>query len=147
MLAALPRPALADALTVTFPTLEADVQTEQIGEQDGQLGVPLDPDKLGVYQVEGNLLLVGHVDWAGQRRTLWFARSFEGGEPIWLSDGRTYHVAWSKTVSVDADESEWADAVAPADDVLTLITCTGPFSRSRHMYLDRLLIRAERDLP
>jgi hypothetical protein len=43
------------------------------------------------------------------------------------------------------DSAGWADVFAPADDVLTLITCGGPFSRSRHEYLDRTVIRAVRD--
>lgn len=145
VVAALPGLVLADPLTVTFPTLGVDVQTEDLGVDAGQLGVPLDPDHLGVYQLDGNMLLVGHLDWAGKRRILAAVRSFEPGAPIWLSDGRTYHVAWSKTVPVDGDQSDWEAAVAPADDVLTLVTCTGPFSVSRHEYLERSVIRAVRD--
>ena len=91
------------------------------------------------------MLVVGHVDWAGERRVLADVRSFEPGEPIWLSDGRTYHVAWSKTLPIDADQNEWTAAFAPADDVLTLVTCSGPFSISRHEYLERIVIRAVRD--
>jgi hypothetical protein len=145
MLAAAPGLALADPLTVTFPTLGMQAQTEDIGVLDGQLGVPHDPDDLGAYEVPGNLLLVGHLDWAGKRRLLAFVRSFQGGEPIQLSDGRTYHVAWSEQVPVDDSSDAWSQAVAPADDVLTLITCDGPFSLSRHMYLDRFILRAVRD--
>jgi hypothetical protein len=145
ILAALPPQTLADSLTLEFPTLGVEAQTEAIDVQDGQLGVPVDPDRLGVYQVEGNMLIVGHVDWAGQRRILADVRSFRLGEPIWLSDGRTYHVAWSKTLPIDADQNEWAAAFAPADDVLTLVTCSGPFSLSRHEYLERTAIRAVRD--
>ena len=145
ILAVAPGLVLADPLTVTFPTLGVEAQTEQVEVLDGQLEAPADPDNLGVYQLQGNLVMVGHVDWAGQPRALSFARSFQGGEPIELSDGRTYHVVWSKTLSVDDDQGEWAEAVAPADDVLTLVTCTGPFSRSRQMYLERIVIRAVRD--
>jgi hypothetical protein len=145
MLAALPALGLADPLTVTFPTLGVEAHTEQLGVDYGQLGVPLDPDNLGVYQLDGNLVIVGHLDWAGQRRILAAVRAFEPGEPIWLSDGRTYHVAWSKTLPIDGDQRDWADAVAPADDVLTLVTCSGPFSQSRHDYLERIVIRAVRD--
>ena len=28
--------------------------------------------------------------------------SFHGGEPIWLSDGRTYHVVWTRTLPAGA---------------------------------------------
>ncbi len=145
ILAALPAPTLADPLTVEFPSLGAEAQTEPVDVQDGQLGVPDDPDRLGVYQLDGNMLVVGHVDWAGQRRLFADVRSFQPGEPIWLSDGRTYHVAWSKTLPIDADDAEWTAAFAPADDVLTLVTCSGPFSISRHEYLERIVIRAVRD--
>lgn len=138
---------VAAPLTVTFPTLGVEAQTEPLALDDGQLGVPLDPDHLGVYQLDGNMLLVGHLDWAGRRRVLAAVRAFQPGEPVWLSDGRTYHVAWSKTLPIDGDQSDWADAVAPApaDDVLTFVTCTGPFSLSRHEYLERSVIRAVRD--
>ncbi len=54
-------------------------------------------------------------------------------------------VNWSEVIPIDSDGTQWVDAVAPADDVLTLVTCTGPFSQSRHEYLDRTVIRAERD--
>jgi hypothetical protein len=145
IVAALPALVLADPLTVTFPTLGVEAQTEWLGVDAGQLGVPVDPDSLGMYQLDGNLLLVGHLDWAGQRRVLAAVRAFQPGAPIWLSDGRTYHVAWSKTLPIDGDQSEWTDAVAAADDVLTLVTCTGPFSQSRHEYLERSVIRAVRD--
>jgi len=145
ILAALPLPTLAEPLTLEFPTLGVEAQTEAIDVQDGQLGVPVDPDRLGVYEVDGNMLIVGHVDWAGERRVLADVRSFQPGEPIWLSDGRTYHIAWSKTLPIDADQSEWTAAFAPADDVLTLVTCSGPFSVSRHEYLERTVLRAVRD--
>jgi len=145
ILTALPSPTHGESLTLEFPTLGVEAQTEAIDVQDGQLGVPVDPDRLGVYQVDGNMLIVGHVDWAGQRRVLADVRSFQLGEPIWLSDGRMYHVAWSKTLRVDADQNEWSAAFAPADDVLTLVTCSGPFSLSRHEYLERTVIRAARD--
>ena len=49
VLTALPQPGLADPLTVRFPTLGVEAQTEAIDVQDGQLGVPVDPDRLGVY--------------------------------------------------------------------------------------------------
>ncbi len=145
ILAALRLPVLADPLTLEFPTLGVEAQTEAIDVHDGQLGVPVDPDRLGVYQLDGNMLVVGHLDWAGQRRVLADVRSFQPGEPIWLSDGRTYHVVWSETLPIDADQDEWTEALAPADDVLTLVTCTGPFSLSRHEYLERIVIRAVRD--
>lgn len=145
ILAALPLPTRADPLTLEFPTLGVEAQTEGIDVQNGQLGVPVDPDRLGVYPVDGNMLIVGHVDWAGQRRVLADVRSFQPGEPIWLSDGRKYHISWSKTLPIDADSSEWTAAFAPADDVLTLVTCSGPFSLSRHEYLERIVLRAERD--
>jgi hypothetical protein len=145
ILAALPAPTLADPLKLEFPSLGAEAQTEAITVQDGQLGVPDDPDHLGVYELDGNMLVVGHVDWAGERRLFADVRLFQPGEPIWLSDGRTYHVAWTKTLPLDADETEWAAAFAPADDVLTLVTCSGPFSISRREYLERIVIRAVRD--
>jgi hypothetical protein len=146
-LAMLPGTALADPLVVSFPTLGIETPTERVGLDDaGQLGTPTDPDAAGVYQLPGNLLLVGHVDWGGELRTFSNIRYFSGGEPIQLSDGRSYHVVWTKEWSIDADADVWPAVAAPTDgDVLTLLTCSGPFSQSRHLYLDRVAVRAIRD--
>jgi sortase (surface protein transpeptidase) len=132
-------------LAVTFPSVGVTAQTEQVHVADGQLGAPTDPDALGVYQLPGNLLLVGHVDWAGQLRVGSAILGLQNGDPIELSDGRSYHVTWAETFDIDDDQGEWAQAIAPGDDELTLITCTGPYSRSRQEYLQRVVVRAERD--
>ncbi|MDQ6675057.1 MAG: class F sortase [Chloroflexota bacterium] len=141
--AAIPSSALADPLTVSLPTLGVEARTEPLAVIDGQLSVPVNPDQIGTYQLRGNLLLVGHVDWAGKTRAFAGLRSFSGGEPIELSDGRTYHVAWVSTVL--ATDPDLSNVFAVGDDMLTLITCDGAFSLSQHQYLERLTVRAVRD--
>ncbi|MGI9149047.1 MAG: class F sortase [Chloroflexota bacterium] len=143
LVAVIPTTVFADPLTVSLPTLGIEAHTEPLSVLDGQLGAPVDPDTIGTYQLPGNLLLVGHVDWAGTTRAFAGLRSLHGGEPIELSDGRNYHVAWVS--SVPTDQADLSDVFAPGDDVLTLITCGGSFSLSQHMYLERLTVRAVRD--
>lgn len=140
----IPTTVLADDLTVTLPTLGIEAHTEPLAIVDGQLGAPVDPDSIGTYQLPGNLLLVGHVDWAGTLRPFASLRQLQGGEPIQLSDGRSYHVAWVSSVA--ADEADLSNVFSAGVDELTLITCSGPFSLSQHMYLERLTVRAVRDL-
>jgi len=141
--AAIPSTVLADPLIVSLPTLGVEAQTERLEVNNGELGVPTNPDNIGTYQLRGNLVLVGHLDWAGKMRVFGRLRTLVGGEPIKLSDGRTYHVAWVS--SVLASDTDLSEVFAAGDDVLTLITCDGAFSQSQHQYLERLTVRAVRD--
>jgi hypothetical protein len=138
--------ALLTGLTVMFPSLGMTVQTEQLSVVDGQLGAPLDPSRMGVYEIDGNTLLVAHVDWGRALQPGYaFSNRLPAGGPIELSDGRHYHLAWFRVIKAD-DTDAWLEVAQPAPgaDVLTLVTCTGVFHPGTG-YEDRWIGRAELD--
>jgi hypothetical protein len=122
-----------------FPIL-----TEQLYVEFGQLSAPIDPDKVGVYQVPGNLIIAGHVDWAGRTRPFYGLKDLREGDRVELSDGRVYQVSWVSTIDAAPEGADADEVFDPKADVLTLITCGGPFSQSRHEYLERVVVRAAR---
>ena len=141
----LPAYAFAQELTLRVPALGVDAAVETIGIIDGSLGTPRGPDNVGVLQVPGNLLVVGHRDWAGQTRAFAHLETLQPGDVVGFSDGRMYSVQAIGVWDIDGEQDAWRTAVAPTDgDVLTLISCTGAFSVSRHEYLQRVIVRAER---
>jgi sortase (surface protein transpeptidase) len=132
-----------EGLVVHIPSIGVSVVTESVTiNVEGQLGTPVDPDRVGAYRVGGNLLLVGHVDWQKVRRPFSRLRLLNRGDPVFLSDGRAYKVDWWADWSVSDDDGSWAYASAPVVDALTLITCSGKYSVSQSAYLDRLVVRA-----
>lgn len=120
------------------------ILTEQLYVEFGQLSAPTDPDKVGVYQVPGNLIVAGHVDWAGKTRNFYGLKDLREGDKVVLSDGREYQVSWVSTMEAAPSSEELDEVFDPKQDVLTLITCGGPFSQSRHEYLERVVVRASR---
>ena len=134
---------LSLAFVVLFPAFGMSVQTEPISVDAGQLGSPTNPDQIGVYELPGNLLMVAHVDWGGQLRPGFSFRNLELGDQI-VVDSQSYHVTDLKEWAVN-DQDAWDWTVASDGDEITLITCTGQFSVSRHEYLERLSVRAVRD--
>ena len=138
-------PALADELTLQIPALGVSAPVEDIDVVDGMLGTPTQPDDVGAFQLPGNLLVVGHRDWSGQLRAFGRIEGLQPGDVVELSDGRAYSVTSTTVFDVDGDQDSWEAAIAPTDgDVLTLISCTGPFSVSRHEYLQRVVVQTER---
>jgi sortase (surface protein transpeptidase) len=145
MLFVLPTIAFADGLTLAVPVLGVSALVEPIGIVDGSLGTPIAPDNVGALQLPGNLLVVGHRDWSGQRRAFSRLEALQPGDVVEISDGRAYVVETTSVWDIDGEQDSWHAAVAPTDgDVLTLISCTGPFSVSRHEYLQRVVVRAAR---
>jgi sortase (surface protein transpeptidase) len=137
--------ALADELTLQVPALGVSAPVETIGIVDGSLGTPSRPQDVGALQVPGNLLVVGHRDWSGALRAFGRLETLQPGDMVELSDGREYSVTTTSVFDLDGDQQAWDESVAPTDgDVLTLISCTGAFSLSRHEYLQRVVVRAER---
>jgi hypothetical protein len=147
VLATLSTPLLtfADELTLNAPAIGVSAQVESIAVSDGKLGTPIGPDNLGALQVPGNLLVVGHRDWDGRRRAFAGLEALQSGDVVELSDGRAYSVQSTSVWAIDGEQDAWNASIAATDgDFLTLISCTGPFSISRHEYLQRVVVRAER---
>lgn len=144
-LSAVAMPTLAAELTLQIPALGVSAPVEDIEVVDGILGTPDRPDDVGAFQLPGNLLVVGHRDWSGQLRAFGRIEGLQPGDVVELSDGRAYSVTSTTVFDVDGNQDAWEAAIAPTDgDVLTLISCTGPFSVSRHEYLQRVVVQTER---
>jgi LPXTG-site transpeptidase (sortase) family protein len=144
-----------EPLQIDIPKIGTHAPVVPLGlEADGSLAAPTDPDTVGWFEggpgvgASGNVLLAGHVDWAGRLRAFGQLKQLEPGDTIAVTDANgnelTYSVLWTRLYQADS---------APLDEIfeqttndeLTLITCGGVFDRSAHMYLSRWVVRAVRD--
>ncbi len=137
---------------VDIPKLGAGAWIVPLGlEDDGALAAPTDPDTVGWFQDgpgvggQGNMLLDGHVDWAGRLRAFGLLKTLQPGDQIDVTDVnggvRSYTVVW--TQMVDANNAPLEDIFPTTpDEQLTLITCGGAFDQRIHMYLSRWVVRA-----
>jgi sortase (surface protein transpeptidase) len=122
-------------------------------EADGSMSAPTDPDTVGWFAEgtgvgsPGNVLLDGHVDWAGRLRAFGLLRDLQPGDQVQITDvyGNvlTYNVLWAQLYSADAAPVDELFAQT-ADEEITLVTCGGVFDHSIHMYLSRWVVRAVR---
>ena len=120
-------------------------------DDDGAMAAPVDPDTVGWWQDgpglggAGNMLLDGHVDWAGRLRVFGLLKQLTPGDEIWVTDaaGRTrpYGVVWTRLYEVDTAPLDEIFTTAP-DEQLTLITCGGEFDQASRMYVSRWVVRA-----
>jgi sortase (surface protein transpeptidase) len=121
-------------------------------EDDGAMAAPADPDTVGWWQDgpglggPGNMLLDGHVDWAGRLRVFGLLRQLQPGDLIQVTDtdgvSKSYSVVWTRLYDA---ETAPLDEIFPTtfDEQLTLITCGGDFDPAVRMYVSRWVVRAE----
>lgn len=120
-------------------------------QQDGRLGVPKDPARVGWWSDgprpgdPGAVVIVGHVDSATGPGAFHGLSSLRPGDPITLrrEDGgdATYTVQALRQYEKDAlpDSQVYATTGPPA---LRLITCGGAYDRGRGEYRDNLVVYA-----
>jgi LPXTG-site transpeptidase (sortase) family protein len=139
---------------IDIPKIATHAAVVPLGQDDdGTMQAPTDPDTVGWYAlgtgmgVPGNVLLDGHVDWAGRLRVFGLLRQLQPGDVIEVTDDNgnqlEYQVDWTRLYEADS---------APVDDIfeqgpeqqITLITCGGQFDQSIRMYLSRWVVRATR---
>jgi sortase A len=138
---------------MSMPSLGVEAPIVPVGlDDDGAMAAPTDPDTVAWYRlgpgmgVAGNVVLAGHINWAGRTRAFGFLDQLEPGDPILVidDDGHGYQYV--------VESSHWVRAEgAPVDEifastgetVLTLITCGGEYVASSREYLDRLIVRAK----
>jgi sortase (surface protein transpeptidase) len=126
------------SLIVSINALGVSAPIEPLSLVNGHLTEPTSGDVLGAYQLPGNLVLVGHVDWQYKPGVFYRLGSLVPGDEITISDGRAYSVAWTSTTTAD----DIGDTYATGSDDLTLITCGGSFSASMQAYAERVVVRA-----
>jgi LPXTG-site transpeptidase (sortase) family protein len=96
--------------------------------------------------VPGNAVLAAHRDWQRQRGVFYALDAVRDGDEVWLQDGLDgwylYRVVWS--TSLPDDRAPVAAITAPTEHpAVTLITCSGTFSRTVGAYLERRVVRAD----
>jgi sortase (surface protein transpeptidase) len=141
-------------IAIRIPSIQVDSEIERRPISNGQMLDPTGPFVVAWYGstgrlgVPGNVVLAGHVDYAGVGPAV-FARVGELGEGARIElTGEDVHiyrygVTWSKL---------YDEATAPVEEIIgetpnesvTLITCGGEFDPSSQRYFQRLIVRAER---
>jgi sortase (surface protein transpeptidase) len=138
---------------IWIPAIDVEATIEEVGIENGQMGVPQDPWNVGWYPDLGYLaddesvVMAGHVDWWGYGPTVFADLAYLGeGDEIVVGgdDDASYVYAVTETWTVDATSSArdvWRIFHPDEDQSLTLITCTGDFDGAA--YEARLVVRAE----
>lgn len=95
-----------------------------------------------------NAVLSGHVDWyTGEAGVFWFLRNVKEGDEaeVYYSDGMVLKYRVVRTEVYETKDAPVAEITGPTvNDMLTLITCEGVFSRATRDYSQRRVVWAER---
>ena len=138
---------------IWIPAIGVEAAIEEVGIDDGRMGVPTDPWNVGWYPDLGylgdgdNVVMAGHVDWWGYGPTVFADLASLGPDDEIVGggdDGASYVYAVADTWTVDATspaEDVWRIFHPDVDQSLTLITCAGDFDGDA--YDARLVVRAE----
>lgn len=157
-----PRSSGAPVARVRLPSvgINAQVVTGYLSSDGKEMIAPEGPYAVAWYQYsplpgqEGNAVFSGHVDYVpsktwnfpGGPAVFWNLRGVGPGDVVQvdLTDGTSlqYRVDFNRMYGAAA--GPWAELFSPAagDDVITLYTCDGAFSRGD--YADRRVVRASR---
>jgi LPXTG-site transpeptidase (sortase) family protein len=147
-------PARVAPVEVKLPRLGIQAAVLPVGEEpDGAMAAPADPDTVAWWSLgygtgePGNLVLAGHVDWGQQPRVFSRLYLLEPGDEVFVVDELAreyrYRVLWLRQVA--AESANVGEIFAGSDrSELTLITCGGQFDPTEQMYVDRLIVRAEK---
>lgn len=135
------------SLHLTAPVTKVSLTTA------GSLAVPADPHVVGWWQASamagsgiGTTVLDGHVDTAEQGRgTLFHLQDLPAGASLVLrtADGRahTYRVTTRRLLKKSGGLP--ADLFSPtAPGTLAVVTCGGPFDRTKRSYRDNVVVLA-----
>jgi LPXTG-site transpeptidase (sortase) family protein len=140
-------------MKLSMPSLGVEAPIVPVGQDpDGAMAAPTDPDTVAWYEygpgmgVSGNVVLAGHINWAGRVRTFGNLHLLEPGDAILVIDEKNNGYQYV------VESSHWVRAEgAPVEEIfsqtdqptLTLITCGGEYVSATHEYLDRLIVRAK----
>jgi len=139
-------------LRLVVPAIGVDARVQAFDlNPDLTMPAPGDAVTVGWYSfgaeagAAGNVVLAGHRDWGGRRGAFFALGAVPDGAEIWLQDRRgvwyLYAVQWS--VSIPEQDAPIPELLgATVTPVLTLITCSGVFSRAAGQYLERRVVRA-----
>lgn len=141
-------------IAIRIPSIQVDTEVERRPIIDGVMSNPTGPFVIAWYGatgwlgVPGNVVMAGHVDYAGVGpAVLARASELKVDDVIEITGSNVhiyrYRVTWSKLYNA---EGAPVDEIAGDSDeeILTLITCGGDFDPATQRYQQRLVIRAVR---
>ena len=154
---ATPTRVLADGaapVQIDIPKIGTHAPVVPLGvDANGFMQAPDDPDTVGWFQhgvqlgVPGNVLLDGHVDWAGRLRVFGLLHQLEPGDTFQITstdgDVLSFDVLWTRLYDAETAPLDEIFRQTSAQEV-TLITCGGAFDPSIRMYLGRWVVRGIR---
>ncbi|WP_052158962.1 class F sortase [Halobacillus sp. BBL2006] len=135
---------------IKIPSIDVDASVESVGVLDnGEMGVPEDPDKAGWFEPgtepgsKGNSVIAGHVDSRTGPAVFYDLTKVRKGDEIIVSDDegneKTYIV--EKLESYPQTNSPIEKIFGKTDEKrLNVITCTGEFIRDKGGHQDRLVV-------
>lgn len=142
-----------DPQVIEIPSLDVKATIEEVGRLDnGQMGVPQDPDQAGWFSPgtkpggRGSAVIAGHVDSKTGPAIFYELDKMEMGDEVLVhgEDGEIVRFAVVKKVAYPRTD-------APVDAIfgftygsgLNLITCTGSWDRKAKTHDDRLVVYTE----
>jgi LPXTG-site transpeptidase (sortase) family protein len=144
-------------IAITIPNAEVDAQVEQQEIIDGVMQNPSGPYVVAWYRGTGrlgeddNVVMAGHLDyWDVGEAVFYHVGALKEGDEIDVTgeddEVYKYKVEWVKAYTVaDLDGQSVREIVGSTEsEVLTLITCGGPFDSEKGEYLERIVVRATR---
>ncbi len=136
---------------IKIPAISVDAKIEQVGIDNGVMGIPADPWNVAWYPTISepgtytNVVMAGHKDWWNVGPTVfWNLNQLVPDEKIYLvgadGTGGTYQI--TKSYAVDANVNAQEIVSDHGSEMVTLITCDGAFDGEH--YLQRWIVIAER---
>jgi hypothetical protein len=132
-----------------------DAAIENLRVVDGAMQDPSGPwvvawyENLGALGKIGNVVMAGHIDyWNVGPAVFYNLSTLEPGNEIVVTgdDGKTYSFAVEWVRQYDSASIPLDEVTGPtAEQSLTLITCGGAFDYTNGHYLQRTVVRANRD--
>ena len=136
-----------------IPKLNVDAVIEDVGRiENGQMGVPQNPDNIGWFEpgvkpgAQGNAVMAGHIDSMTGPAVFYDLEKLKKGDEIIVhgKDDEVLRFVVTKTEKYPRNDS-------PVDDIfgfnyssgLTLITCTGEFNRKAKTHEERFVVYTE----
>lgn len=136
-----------------IPKLNVDAVIEDVGRiENGQMGVPQNPDNIGWFEpgikpgAQGNAVMAGHIDSLTGPSVFYDLEKLAIGDEIIVhgKDDEKLRFIVTKTETYPRNDS-------PVDDIfgfnyssgLTLITCTGEFNRKAKTHEKRFVVYTE----
>ncbi|MHA6260706.1 class F sortase [Sporosarcina sp. CAU 1771] len=136
-----------------IPKLKVDAVIEGVGRiENGQMGVPQNPDNIGWFEpgikpgAQGNAVMAGHIDSATGPAVFHKLEKLEKGDEIVVHGKNDEKIRFivTKTEAYPRNDSP-VEAIFGFNysSGLTLITCTGEYNRTAKTHEERFVVYTE----